>query len=365
MQSGFRLFWIYPWAEELPARGHSSSRLCPPQGQRVWGLWQLLCQFGSSPFSSSALWVRRSGHCYHPHFTDGQTEAQTGQITFQRRYSWQGAGLNLGDGWTLNLGSQGPTTCFQECGLSQLSKFLILSRRVVRLPAPFSEQTTTVGDRTALGQPWAGGSRECGGTWAGGSWWAGPHCSPRVGREGQGAEGKGQVAPELFTGGRPAGGFGASLPDTGTEPSRWEEKMRKRMFRRPPLKLGWLEGSRGRAPPGRDPSPPAAAASAQAWPGMGGVKPLRAPWHVVPPRTSGSPPPLLFFPFCLFSFLINHTLLPNLNMEMPRPGKAIIPLARQAVRAGPGLRGARRHRPLSGVCEITCTKGVSSSECVN
>lgn len=54
----------------------------------------------------------------------------------------------------------------------------------------------------------------------GGSWWAGPHCSLRVGREGQGAEGKGQVVPELFTGGCPAGGFGTALPDTGTEPSR-------------------------------------------------------------------------------------------------------------------------------------------------
>lgn len=102
--------------EAAPAPGS-----CPPQRQRIWGLWQLLCQFGSSPFSSSALWGRGSGHCYHPHFTDGQTEAQTGQTTCPRPYSWQGAGLNLGDGWILNQASRGPTTCFQECGLSQLS----------------------------------------------------------------------------------------------------------------------------------------------------------------------------------------------------------------------------------------------------
>lgn len=40
-----------------------------------------------------------------------------------------------------------------------------------------------------------------------------------------------------------------------------EEKMRKRMFRRPPLKLGWLEGSRGRAPPRPGPLPAAACCS--------------------------------------------------------------------------------------------------------
>lgn len=90
--------------EAAPAPGS-----CPPQRQRIWGLWQLLCQFGSSPFSSSALWGRGSGHCYHPHFTDGQTEAQTGQTTCPRPYSWQGAGLNLGDGWILNQASRGPT----------------------------------------------------------------------------------------------------------------------------------------------------------------------------------------------------------------------------------------------------------------
>lgn len=218
-----------------------------------------------------------------------------------------------------------------------------------------------------MGQPWGGGSFECGGIW-GGSQRAGPHCSLHVGREGQGAESKGQVVPELFTGQCPAGGFGASLPATGTEPSRSGRENEEEDVLRAPLKLGWLKVSRGRAPPqaGTPPchrllQPP----PHRAWPGMGGVKPPRAPWHVVPPRTSGSPPPLLFFPFCLFSFLINHTLLPNLNMEMPRPGKAIIPPARRAVRAGLGLRGAWWHRPLSGVCEITCTKGVSSSECVN
>lgn len=47
----------------------------------------------------------------------------------------------------------------------------------------------------------------------------------------------------------------------------------------------------------------------------------------------GIPTPTIFLPFLPFSFLINHRLLPNLNMEMPRPGNAIIPEARRAVRA--------------------------------
>lgn len=218
-----------------------------------------------------------------------------------------------------------------------------------------------------MGQPWAGGLCECRGIW-GGSQWAGPHCRLHVGREGQGPEGKGQVVPELFTGQCPAGGFGASLPATGTEPSHSGQENEEEDVPRASFEAGVAQGrprvclTQAWTPPHhRLLQPP----PHWAWPGMGGVKLPRAPWHVVPPRTSGSPPPLLFFPFCLFSFLINHTLLPNLNMEMPRPGKAIIPPARRAVRAGPGLRGAWWHRPLSGVCEITCTKGVSSSECVN
>lgn len=35
-------------------------------------------------------------------------------------------------------------------------------------------------------------------------------------------------------------------------------------------------------------------------PGMGGVKPQWAPWHVALTRMSGSPPPLLFFLFAFF-----------------------------------------------------------------
>lgn len=77
-----------------------------------------------------------------------------------------------------------------------------------------------------------------------------------------------------------------------------------------------------------------------------------------------APRPHCFSSFLPFSFLINHTLLPNLNMEMPAPGDAIIPKAGRAVRPR-GLRGASWHRLLSGVCEIMCTKGVSLSECVN
>lgn len=54
-----------------------------------------------------------------------------------------------------------------------------------------------------------------------------------------------------------------------------------------------------------------------------------------------APHPHCFSSFLPFSFLINHTLLPNLNMEMPRLGDAIIHEARPAVRAL-GLRGASR-----------------------
>ena len=106
---------------------------------------------------------------------------------------------------------------------------MILSRRVARLPAPFSEQATAVGDRRALGQPWGGGSFECGGMW-GGSQWAGPHCSLHVDREGQGAESKGQVVPGSSQASALPGALGRpSSPPAQSRAAR-EEKMRKRMF---------------------------------------------------------------------------------------------------------------------------------------
>lgn len=58
-------------------------------------------------FLRSTPWGRCSGHCYHPHFTGEQTEAQRRQITLPGPYSWQGAGLKLGDGWTLSPGLRG------------------------------------------------------------------------------------------------------------------------------------------------------------------------------------------------------------------------------------------------------------------
>ena len=147
---------------------------------------------------------------------------------------------------------------------------MILSRRVARLPAPFSEQATAVGDRRALGQPWGGGSFECGGMW-GGSQRAGPHCSLHVDREGQGAESKGQVVPGSSQASALPGALGRpSSPPAQSRAAR-EEKMRKRMFCGA-FEAGVAQGQPRACPtPGRDPSlpPPAAAASAPglAWHG--------------------------------------------------------------------------------------------------
>lgn len=92
-----------------------------------------------------------------------------------------------------------------------------------------------------MGQPWAGGLSECGGIW-GGSRWAGPHCRLHVGREGQGAEGKGQVVPELFTGQCPARGFGASFPATGTEPSHSGQENEEEDVPRASFEAGVAQG---------------------------------------------------------------------------------------------------------------------------
>lgn len=75
------------------------------------------------------------------------------------------------------------------------------------------------------------------------------------------------------------------------------------------------------------------------------------------PCMSGALPPPLFFLFCHFSFLVNPTLLPQLNTDVPRPSDAVIP----------GALGCGEHGGIASflVCEIMCTKGISLSECVN
>lgn len=66
-----------------------------------------------------------------------------------------------------------------------------------------------------------------------------------------------------------------------------------------------------------------------------------------------APHPHGFSSFLPFSFLINHTLLPNLNMECPGPRHAVAPGARRAVGRA---RGTSRHRLLSGCVKLCAQK---------
>lgn len=66
-----------------------------------------------------------------------------------------------------------------------------------------------------------------------------------------------------------------------------------------------------------------------------------------------SPRPHCYFSFLPFSFLINHKLLPNLNMEMPGPGAQLFPRP-----GGCAGRWRREHRGITPflVCVKLCSQ---------
>lgn len=66
-----------------------------------------------------------------------------------------------------------------------------------------------------------------------------------------------------------------------------------------------------------------------------------------------APRPHCYFSFLPFSFLINHKLLPNLNMEMPGPGAQLFPRP-----GGCAGRWRREHRGIAPflVCVKLCSQ---------